>query len=259
MNLIRRTCLVTFATLVGLTVSAVASAEEVEVAPSTPAAPPVAPAPAALPTLPAPLEGGMAAPAPAPAPAPAAAQPVAPMASPLAGPCAESPEGCAAEKGTRSDGWYGYQTLITDSLAITLAFASVKLGPVAGFTSFGTYLFGAPIVHAVHGRLPMFAASLGTRLVTPVLGTATGLAIGAAVDSCKGGGDLFCGGPFVGAAIGALSGFAAAVVLDAAVYSRVPKEAKAPPARQAWDGKPTLAPTLAASPTGGTVGLGGVF
>ncbi|MBL0192938.1 MAG: hypothetical protein IPQ09_01720 [Myxococcales bacterium] len=147
---------------------------------------------------------------------------------------------------------------MTDAVAVTLAFAAVKLGPVAGVASFGTYLLGAPIVHAVNGRPAMLAASLGTRVVSPILGAVSGAAIGAAVDGCRGGGDYLCGGPIGGAAIGLLSGVTAAVVLDAAVFSRVHPEATAP-ARQAWDGKPTLAPTMAASPTGGTVGLGGVF
>jgi hypothetical protein len=186
------------------------------------------------------------------------AAPSAPQPALSLGSCAETPKGCAAESRASSGSWYGYQTLITDGVSLTLGFAASKLGGWAGAASFGTYLLGAPIVHAVNGRPAMLAASLGTRLLSPVLGGISGMAIGAAVDGCRGGGDYVCGGFIGGAVIGAVSGLVAAVALDAAVYSRVHPEAP-PPARQGWNGKPTLAPTVAASTTGGTVGLGGVF
>ncbi len=232
------------ALFLGLSVlTSVASADESAAEPVTPTAP--------LPSLP-PAE---AAPPAAQAPAPPA-ETTAP-AQPF-GACQDTPSGCAAETRAARGGWYGYQTLSTDSAALLLLLASAKLGAGAGLASLGTYTLGGPIVHLVHGKPAMFAASLGTRLLSPVLGTVTGVGLGAALDGCRGGGDFVCGGPIVGAAIGALTGFAAAVTLDAAVFSRE-HASQARPEQGAWDGKPTLAPTVSASPSGGALGVGGVF
>jgi hypothetical protein len=150
--------------------------------------------------------------------------------------------------------------LIVDGASVLLGFSSVSLGAAGGIASAGTYVFGAPIVHLAHGNGGMFAASLGTRVVSPVIGGATGYLAAKVVDPCRGGGDYACGAPIAGVLIGVVSGFLAASALDAALYSKEPKEPKESKAEaKAWDGKPQVLPTVSASPSGASVGFGGTF
>ena len=149
--------------------------------------------------------------------------------------------------------WYGYQTLIADSLAVGFGFSARSFDSAGVGLSVGTYLLGAPLVHLAHGKPGMFAASLGSRIVSPALGGATGYAIGVGIAGCGGG--HYCGTPMAGAAVGFLSGWLAASALDAALFAREAKAEEAKP----WNGKPTIAPTASAGPTGASVGVGGLF
>jgi hypothetical protein len=150
--------------------------------------------------------------------------------------------------------------LIVDGAALFLGLSSVSLGAAGGIASGGTYVFGAPIVHLAHGNGGMFAASLGTRVVSPVIGGATGYLAAKVVDPCRGGGDYVCGAPIAGVLIGVVSGFLAASALDAALYSKEPKEKKEPKEEaKRWDGQARVLPTVSASPSGASVGFGGTF
>jgi hypothetical protein len=111
--------------------------------------------------------------------------------------------------------WYGGYTLMTDGIALASAIAGGLTEPggeplfwVAG----GGYLFGAPIVHLVHGNPGRAAASLGLRVGLPIAFVGVGLA----VEDCEG--RDFCG--FASVLIGLPLGMATAIALDAAVLAR---------------------------------------
>jgi hypothetical protein len=162
----------------------------------------------------------------------------------------------------RSDGessetrWYGWQTLALD--LGTYAVASGTLVATGRFEStdpdathiaiastwLGTYLLGAPIIHAAHGHWDRAGMSLGMRAGGWFVGALGGASIGYAIDSKDGVG--------TGAAIGFLAGFIAPIVIDAAVLS---KEKVAPKPRET-----TVMPTAGLTPNGGgMVGAAGTF
>ncbi len=72
--------------------------------------------------------------------------------------------------------WYGWQTLSLDGVATGLFLAAAAdhhdtaLFGVSGVA----YFVGAPVVHLAHRRPEMALASLGLRLVTPLIGGALG-------------------------------------------------------------------------------------
>ncbi len=236
-----------------LSASAAAADEEVELLPSLPS-------PAVAPTPQTPLPAPPRTESPSGEEAPVASSP--PHATRFSlRPCLDGRGGCETDGAPSTQGrWYGYQTLIVDGASVLLGLSSVSLGAAGGIASAGTYVFGAPIVHLAHGNGGMFAASLGTRVVSPVIGGATGYLAAKAVDPCRGGGDFVCGAPIAGVLIGVVSGFLAASALDAALYSKVPKEKKEPKEEaKRWDGQPRVLPTVSASPNGASVGFGGTF
>ena len=206
-----------------------------------------------LPPLPPPSTDSQS-PTEAPASPPVVSTPVA-SALTAGAPCSESANGCSAESDAspKRGAWYGYQTLIVDSLAVGFGFSATNLGSSGVGLSAGTNLLGAPLVHLAHGRPGMFAASLGSRVVSPALGGVTGYAIGAGLGGCGGGN--YCVAPMIGAAAGFLSGLLAASALDAALFAREAKPEEPKP----WNGKPTIAPTASAGPTGASLGVGGLF
>lgn len=110
--------------------------------------------------------------------------------------------------------WYGWQTLAADGAALLL------LGTAVDATSEGplilsgvTYLFAAPVIHAVHGRSGAAFGSLALRMGAPIAGAAIG------ASQCNGGEgeELRCIEPVV---FGAMAGIAAAIALDAALLAR---------------------------------------
>lgn len=135
--------------------------------------------------------------------------------------------------------WYGWQTLLSDGAAL----ATTPIVPWLGVT---TYLLGAPLVHAAHGRPIVSLASVGLRVGTPLVG-----AVGGVLLSSGCGRDL-CGLGY--AAVGAAVGAGGAVLLDAFALAREAAE----PARE---GRPSaMRPSLAARREGGfDVGLSGTF
>lgn len=129
--------------------------------------------------------------------------------------------------------WYGWQTLISDGVAIV----TTPLLPPLGVS---IYALGGPIVHVVHLRGLAVLGSLGIRIVAPVSGVLVGLQ---AANGCDG---FLC--ELEGAAWGALIGVGVAVAIDAAFIAReevsVTKEKKV-----------TFVPIL----TPARVGVGGTF
>ena len=105
------------------------------------------------------------------------------------------------------------------------------------------YLLGGPIMHSAHCRYRTAAGSLGLRVLTPLLGAGLGAGL------MSGGSDSgFIPAKAVGAFLGAGVGVLLAPVLDASLL-----------ARQEWFDDLRLAPEVALSPRGGTMGLTGVF
>jgi len=184
-------------------------------------------------------------PAPAPAPAPVAAPPVPPADATWRGRVDHQEE----------TSWYGWQTLLADgtSLLVLPIAAGVSQSSALGVVAVGGYFLAPPFIHGAHGRWGMFAASLGLRVVVPVIG---GL-LGAAADGdCRG--ELCIP---VGAVIGVVSGVLAAVALDASLlsYETVEPDARYR-AQRRKPGAIAWSPSLVPRKEGGlTLGLGASF
>jgi hypothetical protein len=142
------------------------------------------------------------------------------------------------------------------SLALGLS-VEAKIDPLADVlmtAGFGGYFVAAPTVHLVHRNYGRAAASLGMRLVLPVVG---GM-VGASMATCHEG-EWLCGLSELGT--GMFAGGVVASALDVAFLaggSGHPErggERPAPTARPAV----TVAPRLAAGPNLAYVGLGGQF
>jgi hypothetical protein len=174
---------------------------------------------------------------------------------------ARADEPAAAPVGSRpidreeETSWYGWQTLAADgtSLLVLPIAAGVSQSPALGVVAVAGYFLAPPFIHGAHGRWSMFAASLGLRVLTPVLG---GL-LGSALDhDCRG--DLCIP---VGAGIGVAVGVLGAVALDASLLSYETVEpdpryrgARTRPTRVMWS------PSIAPRKEGGfTLGLGAAF
>ena len=172
--------------------------------------------------------------------------------------CADRPEGCGAEGSATATAprWYGYQTMMVDVSAVLLGFSSVATGAAGGVAAAGTYVVGTPIVHLAHGNYAAFGISLGMRTGGPLLGGLVGFGAGMGVGGCDSS-NGYCAVPFAGALVGAVGGMLAAVVVDAAVFAKEPREPRT--TAKSWDGKPTLAPAILPSPQGGSVGVSGSF
>jgi hypothetical protein len=102
---------------------------------------------------------------------------------------------------TKKRSWYGWQTLVSDAVAVVALFPFV-------FPGIGAYAFGAPIIHWVHGNVGAGFASLGLRV-----GGGTLVGVGAAVSSAYGTDNDAVGGVMIAFGIAAL---VAAPILDAA-------------------------------------------
>jgi hypothetical protein len=129
--------------------------------------------------------------------------------------------------------WYGWQTLLSDGLAVV----ATPLAPPLGV---GMYFLGAPIIHIAHLEGFNVLKSLGMRVISPVVGGLVGLA---AADGCSG---FLC--ELEGGAWGVIIGAGVAIVVDAAFIARedVPVEKKK---------TATIVPII----TPGRVGVGGTF
>jgi hypothetical protein len=120
--------------------------------------------------------------------------------------------------------WYGWQTLPLDGVATGLflaAAADQHDTPLFGVSGV-VYFAGAPVVHLAHRRPELALASLGLRLVTPLIGGA----LGNHYDDCNSATvdrDLKCSTKWAvtGIAIGGLT----AALLDDALFAWQPATA----------------------------------
>jgi hypothetical protein len=135
---------------------------------------------------------------------------------------------------------------------------------------FGVYTFGAPSVHLLHGRPVPSLASLGLRALAPSVGLLVGGSIGVIAGLFAGDCQLDGGCrhedtahtvAVTGIGAGLLVGFAGPSLVDAFFLAREP----APPAPATPGERPPpaaimhVAPRVAVTPGGGSVGLGGTF
>jgi hypothetical protein len=108
----------------------------------------------------------------------------------------------------------------------------------------GTYLLGAPIVHATHHRPGRAAGSLALRAGLPILGIAIGLK---SVHTCNG--DVCDEGPGAAPILGMVAGMIAASVIDTAFLAKGDEA----PTRASWT------PTIAARRESVSLGIAASF
>lgn len=146
--------------------------------------------------------------------------------------------------------WYGYQTLLADSVAVSVGVASYYGESVAGAIVAGLlYAAGAPILHGIRGNALRSGVDVALRLGGPVVCGVVGIAAGAIV----GNPDPRTSGVAVGGSVGLVLGGLVAIAADAALLARQPHEPPKPP-------KPgRVTPAITPVPGGASVGFGGVF
>lgn len=160
-------------------------------------------------------------------------------------PASDKPE----DEPTTERRWYGWQTIATDASAITLLALAANVEETAQSpliaAAIGTYVLGAPIVHAAHGHIGKSAGSLALRLMAP----AAWVGMGAMVSACDQAHESSCVVLPIIAGVGGIAlGVLFPSILDAAVIARedVPKTVS-------WT------PTVQLAKSGGTVGIAGTF
>jgi hypothetical protein len=212
-------------------------------APAKPAPPPVAPVVVVPPPA-----GPVAPTAPAPAPVAAAPAPVPPP-----------------EKYEKV--WYGWQTLIADSVSLSL-FGAGALSKTPAVTTTGVvgFLLATPIVHMVHGNVGKGFGSIGIRLMLPLVSVGIG-ALAGLIASSNSRIDNVGDRVGDGAIIGFIVGLAGCVLIDAAALAytkekvetaglgpRLPERQKA--ASRQWF---TLMPSLDIQKDRAALGISGRF
>ena len=110
---------------------------------------------------------------------------------------------------------YGWQILAVDAGSVVIGLATMR-----GEVLVGGWLFGAPVVHALHRNTGGFFASFALHAVLPLAGAV----VGSQMESCGSGSGEYCG--LGGAVTGALVGMIAATTIDARVLA---KERPPPP------------------------------
>jgi hypothetical protein len=151
---------------------------------------------------------------------------------------------------------YAGHVLLADGLAFGTMIVGAKYeSPAIATVGFVGYFAGGPIVHGLHGRGATAGASVGLRVLTPIVGALTfaglfRLGSGGSENSCNPDGlcDTALEPAAVGLAVGGVLGFIAAPILDATLL-----------ARKEWFNNLPLVPSVAIGKGGGTVTVGGVF
>jgi hypothetical protein len=150
----------------------------------------------------------------------------------------------------RRSHWYGWQTLATDGVTVTLLASGIaaQRGALVAFGA-ATFALGGPIVHLAHGRGDAAAASLGIRVGVPFVGAF----VGAVIEDCRHSDNEGC--PLEGAAIGLLAGTGAAMILDTVflAHEDIPREQPQRTARL------SVSPSVSVTKSSGTMGLTGTF
>jgi hypothetical protein len=159
--------------------------------------------------------------------------------------------------------WYGWQTLLVDS--VTLGTIPLELGSSVSFAktpsasyllvgSLSGYALGAPLVHAAHGHWQRGLADLGLHVGALAVGGLVGGAAGGMPTSC----DVKLAGCFTqsnnSVMVGAMLGAVLASVVDSSLlaWDAKPREA-------AEERAPRWSPTAVALPGGAVGGVAGTF
>ncbi len=151
---------------------------------------------------------------------------------------------------------YRLQTLAADGAAALFVVAAVASsnsngdGDRYGQLALGTYLLGAPIVHAVHGHASRALASLALRVGLPLAGAYVGSALASHGNKCTDYCDEDSDDELGGVILGGLAGMLAAVAIDTGVLAR--GDEVAAPAR-------TIAPAIAPTQGGMSFGVSGAW
>jgi hypothetical protein len=143
-----------------------------------------------------------------------------------------------------------YGQIVTSMITEGPNGADTVLSDIARTGGIGTFLLGAPIVHVAHGNYGRAGASLGIRVLLPLVGAS----VGASLATCKPD-DWFCG--INEATTGMFVGALAASVVDVAFMSGATNEPTTERPRPATG--LTLAPQVVATPNLAMLGLGGRF
>jgi hypothetical protein len=174
---------------------------------------------------------------------------------------ADPPASTAASTGPPAR-WYGWQTLIVDSIAASLAIAGVdSRQDTVTYSGLTLYAVGPPVVHGLHQRPGAALADVALRAGAPVLLALIGVGIeDATTPPCQDTGDM-CFRGLGGGFIGAVAGYAAALAIDTLVLAR---ERPSDDGRKDGPPAPTassllLTPVVTASTKGATAGVGGSF
>jgi hypothetical protein len=157
-----------------------------------------------------------------------------------------------------SEQWYGWQTLVLDSVAAG-AFAAGVGKHIDALSATGMILYaaGPPVVHGLHGHWGLALGDVALRVAAPVLLALIGVAIEeASTPDCGDTGDICLRGLGGGLAGGAI-GYAAAVAIDAAVLAR--ERAASVPPREIHQATLLLMPVVNAGKTAVTAGIAGRF
>lgn len=137
-----------------------------------------------------------------------------PLSPPSLAPTAPQPQGVQS---------YGKLTLLADGLAVgILVLAISEESEDLAKLSVGTYLVGAPIVHASRGRVGRGLLSTTMRVALPVVGAMAGASM-ESEKPCNDPYDDYCGddeGPDGGIVLGMLGGVLAASIIDAAYLAK---------------------------------------
>jgi hypothetical protein len=144
---------------------------------------------------------------------------------------------------------YRLQTLAADGLALALLVAAANShgsdGDKTAQLGLGTYLLGAPLVHAAHGRTSRALGSLAMRVGIPIAAAYVGAGLASRNDSCSDCNDSALGG----AVFGLMLGMVTAATLDTALLAKG-DELPAPP---------RFAPSVAPTQGGMSFGVAGSF
>jgi hypothetical protein len=168
-------------------------------------------------------EGGVIPPGPA-APPPPAPPPPTPPPEPKPEPppvTTIEPPPPVVHASRPASGWYGWQTLIADgasAVVLTGGLVSWTVEPtVIGYAGF---LFGTPVVHAIHGNYGRMLGSFGLRLLLPAVAGG----IGAAVEVGGNAENTTVKGVVTSAGIGIGLAAAACIIIDAGFLAWDTKE-----------------------------------
>jgi len=156
--------------------------------------------------------------------------------------------------------WYGWQTLVPDATAMSLAALTLATEEDTALweLGIGTFALGGPIVHAIHDRPLLALGDFALRVGVPF----AGLFIGAQIDAMQpmecfedGPLDNTCEMSQTAGITGGVLGAVLVATLDATVFSYEPiKPERRPPVIKA-----RVQPTFAITSDGARAGVVGIF